>query len=148
MPALLALKPASDERCDRAARCVYWLQTVAGKVLQAEDFIDQQPGKHLVMFHHQYAPLLARRRDFQAKKTAQINDRQQTPAQIGHALYPGLDPRHQRKTRFVQHFTDFAHGRDVPLFAQAKTDAAPAVLAGGLGRQVRRQQATTPVDLQ
>ncbi|MOA58784.1 hypothetical protein D3C78_1832520 [compost metagenome] len=83
-----------------------------------------------------------------AEEACQVHDRQQAPTQIGHALDPWLDPRHLGKTRLVQHFTDFAHGCDVPLFAQAKTNAAPTVLSGRLGRQVRRQQATAPVDLQ
>ncbi|MNN82348.1 hypothetical protein D3C76_1591180 [compost metagenome] len=48
----------------------------------------------------------------------------------------------------MQDFADLAHGRHVPVFAQAKANAAPAVIAGWLGRQVSRQQAATLVDLQ
>jgi hypothetical protein len=48
----------------------------------------------------------------------------------------------------MQHFGDFAHGRDKPLFAHAKADPAPALQAGFLGWQVSGQQATATVDVQ
>ncbi|MNY36624.1 hypothetical protein D3C86_1711270 [compost metagenome] len=117
-------------------------------MLQAEDFIDHQPGEHIAMLHHQHPPLLAQRRQFMTEEATHIHDRQQSPTQVGNAPDPGLDARQLSAPRFVQHFADFAHGRDVPALAQAKTDTAPAVLSERLGRQVRRQQTTTPIDLQ
>jgi len=83
-----------------------------------------------------------------AEETAQVHDRQQPPAQVGDALDPGLDPGQQGVARLVQDFADLAHGGHVPMLAQAKADAAPAVLAGFLGRQVGGQQAAALVDLQ
>ncbi|MNN90943.1 hypothetical protein D3C81_2089780 [compost metagenome] len=62
-------------------------------MLEAEDFIDQQPGKHLFMFHHQHPPLSTYRRKLVPEEAAQVHDRQQTAAQVGDTLDPGFDPR-------------------------------------------------------
>jgi hypothetical protein len=37
-------------------------------VLQAEHLVDQQPGEHIVVLHHQHPPLFARGRQLVAEK--------------------------------------------------------------------------------
>eukprot|EP01132_Coremiostelium_polycephalum_P014303 gene14302-17387_t len=117
-------------------------------MLHAHHLVHQQADKHVLILHHQHPPLFARHRQLKAKETAQVHHRQQAPAQVGHALDPRLDPGHQGTARFVQHFRHLAHGRHVPVFAQAKPDPTPAEQPGFLGRQVGSQQAAAAVDVQ
>ena len=116
-------------------------------MLQADDFVDHYPGEHVFMLHHQYPPLFAQRRQFMAEEAAQVHDRQQPPAQVSHTLDPRLDPGQLGEARLMQDFADFAHRRHIPMLAEAKADAAPAIRTRRLRRQVGCQQAAALVDL-
>ncbi|MNE52963.1 hypothetical protein D3C80_1476630 [compost metagenome] len=100
------------------------------------------------MIEHQHPTLLARCRQPEAKKAAQVHDRQQPPTQVGHPADPGFYPGNPAQARLMQDFGDLAHGRDEPLLADAKANTAPALQAGFLQRQIGRQQPAAPVNVQ
>ncbi|MOA05754.1 hypothetical protein D3C78_1253640 [compost metagenome] len=123
-------------------------ESLDGKVLHAERLVDDEAGEDLLVLDHQDSPLLAQGRQLAAEETAQIDDRQQAPAHVGHPPNPALDAGQLGIARLVQNFADFADGRDEQPRTHAKTDATPALRHLLLGWQARGMAAAELVDFE